>query len=182
MCDYSLMAFPNRLAKNGERLIVHEFACGAIGLASPTNLPADRQSLLVRVSAMWRTFWGFTLKPGAVVAVCVPDGARLLVMDIPEYLQRDLNVGHREDVIFRQLSGSSFQYRDAIRFRNGRQILLQKLREGQRVRVLHLGGENVENEAVLLDDRATIWRREEIEVAAHTRSPITHPALNTSVS
>lgn len=117
-----------------------------------------------------------------VVAVCVPDGARLLVMDIPEYLQRDLNVGRREDVIFRQLSGSSFQYRDAIRFRNGRQILLQKLREGQRVRVLDLGGENVENEAVLLDDRARIWRNEEIEVAAHTRSPINEPTLNTSVS
>jgi len=181
MCDYSLMAFPNRLAKNREHLVVHQFACGAIGLASPANLPADRRSLLARVSATWRIFWGRTPKLGAVVAVCVPDGARLLVMDIPEYLQRDMNVGNREDVIFRQLSGSSFQYRDAIRFRNGRQILLQKLRVGQRVRVLDLGGENVENEAVLLDRQVGIWRSEEVEVAARTRSPIIQPALNTSV-
>jgi hypothetical protein len=103
-------------------------------------------------------------------------------MDIPEYLQRDLNVGSREDVIFRQLSGSSFQYRDAIRFRNGRQILLQKLREGQRVRVLDLGGENIETEAIVLDRQVGTWRSEEVEVAARTRSPIIQPALNTSVS
>ena len=167
MCDYSLMAFPNRLARNGERLIVHQFACGAIGLASPSSIPLDdRRALRARIGAMWKAVRGVTAQAGAVVAVCVPDGARLLVMDIPDYLQRDLNVHSREDVVFRQLTGAPFQYRDAIRFRNGRQILLQKLREGQRVRVLDLGCPEIEDQVVLVDERLRGWHREEAELAA----------------
>jgi hypothetical protein len=34
MCDYSLLHFPNRLAVNGEELIVHRFSSGSIGLAA----------------------------------------------------------------------------------------------------------------------------------------------------
>ena len=32
MCDYSLAHFPNRLAVEGEPLIVHRFGGGALGL------------------------------------------------------------------------------------------------------------------------------------------------------
>jgi len=35
MCDYSLACFPNRLAVEGEQLVVHRFQTGALGLASP---------------------------------------------------------------------------------------------------------------------------------------------------
>jgi len=58
--------------------------------------------------------------------------------DIPERLQHDLAIGPVEDVTFVQLSAAEYVHRDAIRFQNGREILLQKLSEGQRVRVLDM--------------------------------------------
>ena len=33
MCDYSLAHFPNRLAVEGEQLVVHRFATRTLGLA-----------------------------------------------------------------------------------------------------------------------------------------------------
>ena len=38
MCDYSLMAIPNRLAEEGEDLVAHRFPTGSVGLASPRDL------------------------------------------------------------------------------------------------------------------------------------------------
>ena len=38
MCDYSLMAVPNRLAQEGEELVAHRFPTGSLGLASPGDL------------------------------------------------------------------------------------------------------------------------------------------------
>ena len=38
MCDYSLMAVPNRLAKEGEELVSHRFPTGSVGFASPGDL------------------------------------------------------------------------------------------------------------------------------------------------
>ena len=37
MCDYSLMAVPNRLAEDGEDLVVYRFPTGSLGLASPSD-------------------------------------------------------------------------------------------------------------------------------------------------
>jgi hypothetical protein len=48
---------------------------------------------------------------------------------------------------FVQLSAEAFQYRDAVRFNNGREVLLQGLTCGQRVEVLRLApGDASENE------------------------------------
>ena len=44
MCDYSLMAIPNRLAVSGEELIVHRFEAGAVGLASAFDLEKDKNA------------------------------------------------------------------------------------------------------------------------------------------
>ncbi len=40
MCDYSLHTYPNRLAADGENLVVHRFGAGSLGLASPADLTA----------------------------------------------------------------------------------------------------------------------------------------------
>jgi hypothetical protein len=73
-----------------------------------------------------------------VPAVCIPPGSRLSLQDIPVRLQRDLGVGAVESVTFTQISAAANSYRDAVRFSNGREVRLQELREGQRVRVLDL--------------------------------------------
>jgi hypothetical protein len=61
-----------------------------------------------------------------------------MLQNISILLQRDLRLGPAEEVTFTQLTASEYSYRDAIRFKNGHEILLQELREGQRVRVLDL--------------------------------------------
>jgi hypothetical protein len=77
-------------------------------------------------------------EPQQAVAVCIPPGARLLVRDIPQNLQRLYKAGSAEEVTFTQLSTAENTHRDAIRLNNGVEILLQRLQEGQRVRVLEL--------------------------------------------
>ena len=52
MCDYSLMAVPNRLAQEGEELVTHRFPTGSLGLASPANLKH-----VACPPAAPRTFW-----------------------------------------------------------------------------------------------------------------------------
>jgi hypothetical protein len=53
-------------------------------------------------------------------------------------MQQQFGLGDSEDVTFTQLSASSYAYRDAFRFSNGRQLLLQDLPEGLTCRVLSL--------------------------------------------
>ena len=120
MCDYSLAHLPNRLAVEGEKLVVHRFSTHSRGLTSAH--PSWKQILL----------------PETRPAVCVPPGARLRLLDIPDYLRRQLGVGSVEEVTFLQKSMEAFHYRDAVRFANGREILLQCLPCGQRVEVLSL--------------------------------------------
>ena len=128
MCDYSLMSLPNRLANEGEELVVRRFHTGAIGLAAPC--PS---------ASRW---WSAKQTP----AVCVPPGARLRLKDIPKRLQREVGVGHAEEVTFVQLSATEYQFRDAVRFSNGKEILLQTLRCGQHVDVLSLSSGDLERD------------------------------------
>jgi hypothetical protein len=128
MCDYSLAGIPNRLAVEGEQLLVHRFPTGSLGLASPC--PS---------TSKW---WSEKQTP----AVCIPPGARLLLRDIPKSLRKRSGVGITEEVTFAQLSATPYQFRDAVRFSNGREILLQILHCGQRVEVLSLSSGDFERE------------------------------------
>ena len=119
MCDYSLAGIPNRLAAEGEQLMVFRFPTGALGLTSPN-------------ASLWR-FWS-----KQTPAVCIPPGARLLLRDIPKHLQQHYHVQATEEVTFVQLSAEAYEYRDAVRFGNGREVLLQWLKCGQDVEVLSL--------------------------------------------
>jgi hypothetical protein len=53
-------------------------------------------------------------------------------------------VGEVEEVQFIQITAEVNTYRDAVRFKNCRQALLQQLREGQHVQVLSIGVEEFE--------------------------------------
>ena len=128
MCDYSLAGIPSRLAVENEQLVVHRFATGTLGLASPNPF-----------TSRW-------CSPKQTPAVCVPPGARLRLRDIPKDLQQKLSVGATEEVTFTQLSATAYQYRDALRFNNGRGVLLQKLPCGQQVEVLSLSSGDFERE------------------------------------
>lgn len=144
MCDYSLMSHPNRLAMEGEELVAHRFLGCTVGLVSPHDLRLARNPRRGPSKDCWSVLCEL-FEPSRSVrmpVVCIPPGSRLLVRDIPEELQTDLRVCRIEEVTFTQISAAPFSYRDAIRFRNGRQITLQRLEEGQRVRVLDLSMAN----------------------------------------
>ena len=140
MCDYSLMAVPNRLAVEGEELVAHRFPTGSMGLASPADLRRMADPHPVQRRGWLETVKNFFNPPQnePVAAVCIPPGARLELSDIPARLQSELNVSPLEEVAFTQISAAVNSYRDAVRFKNGRVLRLQELREGQRVRVLDL--------------------------------------------
>jgi hypothetical protein len=143
MCDYSLHLFPNRLGVDGEELVVHRFGGASLGLASPSDLPAPRCAATCEKRSGWARIKSWFQRPlweaeKRVPAVCVPPGSRLILQDIPKTLQRELGVSEAEHVTFTQISADANTYRDAVRFANGRQVLLQRLQEGQRVILVSL--------------------------------------------
>ena len=142
MCDYSLHAFANRLADDGEELVLHRFFGGSMGLASPDEvaplsppiLPSNRGFWFLRTLRRW--FVVEIAGERQPCAVCIPPGATVILRDIPASLQREFGVDATEEVTFLQTTANANTYRDALRFSNQRQILLQSLRPGQRVSVV----------------------------------------------
>lgn len=142
MCDYSLHGIPNRLAQEGESLVVRQFPTGSKGLAAVPDLQKKAQvTATSSLANFWQSIrsWFVVEIEKTVPAVCIPPGARLHVENIPPRLQEALHVSASEDVTFVQLSAEPFQYRDAIKFENGREVLLQRLNEGLRMDVVSLG-------------------------------------------
>lgn len=141
MCDYSLMATPNRLAVSGEELVVHRFEAGVVGLASAFDLQRSQDCRKIQSHGFWSTLKNF-LSPSdvqSIPAICIPAGARLLVQDIPGKLRRECGfLEEVEEAVFTQVTAEVNAFRDAVRFQNGVEVLLQRFGEGQRVRVLDL--------------------------------------------
>jgi len=112
MCDYSLEAYQSRPAAVGEKLTLLRFASGSMGFASGTVCHT---------------------------AVCIPAESKLLLEDIGESTQKELGVGAVEEGMLIRLSGSL--YKDAVRFSNGAEVLLQRLNCGLTVLVMTYGAE-----------------------------------------
>ncbi len=144
MCDYSLCGIPNRLAVEGEQLVVHKFCTGSMGLASASDLqiPVVKAETKKNFWQMVKEFFEPSRPAALTPAVCIPPGAQLILKDVPADLQRQYRVTEREAVTFTQLNADVNSYRDAIRFRNGFEIRLQDLRQGMRVEVISLAGLN----------------------------------------
>jgi hypothetical protein len=142
MCDYSLMAVPNRLAHEGEELVTHRFPTGSLGMASPADVRAATEPRPTVEQTFWQKIRAFFDPPAApaVCAVCLPPGARLLISDIPARFQQQWSVSGEEEGVFTQLTAAANTYRDAVRFAGGREVRLQDFREGMRVRVLDMFG------------------------------------------
>ena len=138
MCDYSLHGIRNRLAEEGEILVVHRFFTGSKGLTSPEYLkpPAPSKGVFAALKK-------FLAVEPQVCAVCIPDGAKLVVRGIPSRLMEAYGLTADETVTFRQLSADAHTYRDALEFQNGVKIRLQELEDGQEVDVLALSSEKV---------------------------------------
>ena len=161
MCDYSLHAQPNRLAKEGEHLILAVFRGGSRGFAArdeyerhvPWRPPLDRPRIEWSWDGLIRFFKRSVAKQPQqpLTAVCVPPGALLRLEGIPVPMQKDLGLkGSVETVTFTQLGCDAYTYRDAVRFENGKEILLQWLKEKQQAVVLSLGGDTERAESTAI--------------------------------
>jgi hypothetical protein len=146
MCDYSLHGIKNRLAEKGEALVIHRFYSGSKGLTSPQYLTRAEQPKGL-MAALKRMF----AAQSEECAVCIPDGAKLMLRGISTVLQKVHGCSATEAVTFRQLSANAATYRDAIEFKNGVELRIQDLEEGQTVDILALSSE----EASVQDRRFT---------------------------
>jgi hypothetical protein len=139
MCDYSLQGLPNRLAVESEQLITYRFRTGSMGMASPADMAACAERQKTERRAWWPAFLNW-LNGGPdkneFPAVCIAPGTRMLMTRIPDRLRREFALNVAEEVTFVQLSAEAYQFRDAIRFADGRQLLLQSFPANIPVQVL----------------------------------------------
>ena len=103
MCDYSLELYRSRPATQEEQYTLHRFPSGTMGFVAGTDCET---------------------------AVCMPAGARLSLQGINETVQRAFSIGPAEVVTMTRLEVTGHAHRDAVRFTNGREVLLQSLNAG----------------------------------------------------
>lgn len=125
MCDYSMACVSTRNAVEGERLVLHRFPNGVKGFVSQPELTA----FTGQQTNLWRRIsdWLFFKTP---TAICLQPGSKLVVRDLPE-------AGCDQEVDFIQ-SATADIFHDAIRYSDGREIPIQRLRVGQIADVLSL--------------------------------------------
>ena len=112
MCDYSLEAYQSRPAAVGEKLTLGRFASGSMGFASGTVCDT---------------------------AVCIPAESKLLLEGIGDSTQKEHGIGAVEEAMLIRLEDGL--YKDAVRFSNGAEVLLQRLDVGLSVVVMTFGAE-----------------------------------------
>ena len=108
MCDYSLELYRSRAAVREEQYTLHRFPSGTMGFVAGTDCDT---------------------------AVCMPAGAQLRLEGIGETVQRAFAVGPAEEVVMTRLEVTGHAHRDAVRFANGREVLLQSLNAGVSARL-----------------------------------------------
>jgi hypothetical protein len=103
MCDYSLELYRSRPAVQEEQYTLRRFPSGTMG---------------------------FTAGYDCDTAVCMPADAHLRLEGIGETVQRAFDVGPVEEVVMIRLEVLAHAHRDAVRFANGKAVLLQRLNAG----------------------------------------------------
>ena len=103
MCDYSLELYRSRPAVQEEQYTLRRFPSGTMG---------------------------FTAGYDCDTAVCMPADAHLRLEGIGETEQRAFDVGPVEEVVMIRLEVLAHAHRDAVRFSNGKEVLLQRLNAG----------------------------------------------------
>jgi hypothetical protein len=119
MCDYSLELYRTRPASKGERYMLDRFPSGSMG---------------------------FTMEAGCGTAVCVPADTRLKIEGIADSLQAAYGFKASEEVTMIHLDVGT--YRDAVRFANGKQLLLQQLNPGVTASVVAFVSDLVEDDKI----------------------------------
>lgn len=155
MCDYSLYAIPNRLAEDGEQVVLHRFGSGTIGFASVNDVPPKVAECLTRWQSLCAGVKALLLPRSCptVPAVCMPPASRLMVTNVPADVQRFHRIHSGDAVVTTEITSQSYSYRDALLLHNGRCVLLQDLPEGIEAVVLSTALETAETQAFAFASR-----------------------------
>jgi hypothetical protein len=152
MCDYSLYSIPNRLAQEGEDLVLHKFGTGSLGFVAAGDLIECEAAEEKNSSSFWGAMKDWLLLPrntAQIPAIYVPPGAQLLLDEIPASVQRSLCIQPCEVAVFIELHAQSYSYRDALLLPNATRVLLQDLPEGIHAIVLSTSsGHSREDESI----------------------------------
>jgi hypothetical protein len=141
MCDYSPHSIRNRLAEEGEDLVLHRFETGFFGFASAADLRECEAKTERASSSIWGVMKDWLLFPRhseRVPTICVPPGAQLLLRDIPAKVQASLCIRGSELAVFTELHARRYRFRDALLLPNATRVLLQDLPEGLHAVVLSM--------------------------------------------
>jgi hypothetical protein len=130
MCDYSLTSVPNRSARDGEELVACRFPSGCVGFIGAESLPDDHMSNGGGLRGL--KAWLRPRRRSGGAAVCILPGSTLVLLDVDPLLRLEFGLAAAEETVFTRLSPAEFSYRDGLRFRNGKEVTLQRLSEGQR--------------------------------------------------
>jgi len=135
----------NRLALEGEQLVLYNLATGARDLVSIADVwrhklalsPPGKSTFWQRITRLFKN-----APDGAppVSAVWVPSGTHLILKSIPTSLQQRYGLGEEEGAIFLRPDTAEGRLRGGLRFNNGALVQLQELRAGQLVEALSLAG------------------------------------------
>lgn len=109
MCDYSLELYRSCPAAQEEQYTLRRFPSGTKGFMAARDCET---------------------------AVCIPADAHLHLEGIAEAVKQTYAVGPVEDVVMTRMDSTAFAHRDAARFANGREALLQSLNAGIAATVL----------------------------------------------
>jgi len=109
MCDYSLELYRSRPATEEEQYTLRRFPSGTMG---------------------------FTAARDCETAVCIPADARLRLTGIGEAVQQACSVKPIEEVVMTRIEGGAYAHKDAVRFSNSREVLLQSFNVGMTAEVV----------------------------------------------
>ena|SRR5581483_10195431 len=143
MREYAFHSMSNRLAEEGEELVLYRFESGVLGFAGDRDLLQANNAVRSEPLTFWSKVKESLLGRRAphFPAVCVPPGARLLLDGVPQSAQASLQVAPSEVVVFAEISDRSYSYREALLLPDGTRVLLQDLPEGVHALVLALSSE-----------------------------------------
>jgi hypothetical protein len=128
--NISLQRVTERLACEGEILVTYRFQTGSVGLASPVGMDGVSGNVPRSWWSRWKRRMRRLVGSDETATVRVSPGKRLRVNSVPDEIRQEFDVGVTENVNFIQLSAEGCRDRDAIRFANGRHVLLQRFGEG----------------------------------------------------
>lgn len=136
MCDYS-NNIPSRLAETGDELITYKLLTNTIVLVCPKNLSEVRnypeKYFLTRLFSKL-----FKFKEPVLKAVCVAPGATIFLSDIPQTMQKEMNLPSEAVVIFSQENMEKENvHHDAVIFPNKTIVSLQHFKPGTTFQILN---------------------------------------------